>query len=441
MNGKTLLIVDDDKDICDALKVTLENPGYKVLTANTVDDAMDVVARTNVHMVISDLKMEEASGIDLLKSIKRQRNPVPVVLITAYGDVSNAVEAMKNGAVDFIAKPFDPQVIINMVERYSAEDHPADESYCFLTASDSMRRILGLAKKVSASDATVMITGESGTGKEVLSRFIHNHSPRKDGPFIAINCAAIPENMLEATLFGYEKGAYTGAHQSCPGKFELAQGGTILLDEISEMDLSLQAKLLRVLQEREVERLGSRKSISLDVRVLATSNRNMKEVVAAGGFREDLYYRLNVFPLHVPPLRDRKEDILILSSAIIRNNIMQDRDNPYRLSSDAEKLLMKYDWPGNVRELENVIQRALILSSGQLIEDTDIHIEYDNVVTTEDDQSGLNKGMKEHEFKLINETLLEVNGNRKQAAERLGISQRTLRYKLARMRSSGYIAS
>ena len=439
MNGKTLLVVDDDKDICEALKITLETSGYGVLTASTVNDAMEIVSRTAVHMIISDLKMQESSGIDLLNNLKSARVPVPVVLITAYGDVNNAVEAMKCGAVDFISKPFDPQVIINLVERHSAE-YPVDsESFCFLTESVSMRRILGLAKKVSASDATVMITGESGTGKEVLCRYIHNNSPRKTGPFIAINCAAIPENMLEATLFGYEKGAFTGAHQACPGKFEMAQGGTILLDEISEMDLSLQAKLLRVLQEREVERLGSRKSISLDVRVLATSNRNMKEVVSAGSFREDLYYRLNVFPLHIPPLRERKEDILELSSTIIRNNVMRNCENSYRLSPDAGKLLMKHDWPGNVRELENVIQRALILSSGQLIESVDIHIEHDPLLSVNDEQNGLNSDMKEHEYKLINETLNEVKGNRKQAAEKLGISQRTLRYKIARMRSRGYV--
>ena len=439
MTGKTLLIVDDDEDICEALTVTLENAGYSVLTANSVSNAMDVLTRANIHMIISDLKMEELTGIDLIKCMKKEQYPVPVVLITAYGTVNKAVEAMKCGAVDFIAKPFDPQVIINMVERYSIDYQSVDENFCFLTKSEGMRRVIDLARKVSTSDATVMITGESGTGKEVLSRFIHGQSPRKEGPFIAINCAAIPENMLEATLFGYEKGAYTGAYQSSPGKFELAQGGTILLDEISEMDLSLQAKLLRVLQEREVERLGSRKSISLDVRVLATSNRNLKEVVTSGGFREDLYYRLNVFPLHVPPLRDRKDDILILTNTIIKNNAIQGTDRPHRLSLQAEKLLLKYDWPGNVRELENVIQRALILSFGQLIEESDIHIDNDNVVDSHDDLTGLSKDMKEHEYKLINEILLEVDGSRKRAAEKLGISQRTLRYKIARMRSNGYI--
>lgn len=437
MSKKTILIVDDDKDICEALKITLENTGYNVLTAASAKSAIEIVSRVDIHMIVSDLQMDGMCGVELLKKVKNENETIPVVLITAYGTVNKAVEAMKNGATDFIAKPFEPEVIVNMIERYALDSVDQYREFCFSTKDESMKKVLILASKVAVSDATVMITGESGTGKEVLSRYIHNNSPRNAGPFIAINCAAIPENMLEATLFGYEKGAYTGAYQSSPGKFELAQNGTLLLDEVSEMDLALQAKLLRVLQEKEVERLGGKKSIRLDVRVLATSNRNLKEEVANGNFREDLYYRLNVFPLHLPPLRDRREDILFLANSFASNFSATGCEEPI-LTQQAISLLLGYDWPGNVRELENVMQRAMILSTGNVINEEDIHLEYQINNINKDIGAGLSGDMKEHEFRLINETLHEVNGNRKQAAERLGISQRTLRYKLARMRDHGY---
>jgi len=329
-----------------------------------------------------------------------------------------------------------------MIRRYLPDP---DDDPEVVAEDQSTRKLAALAKRVASTDATVMISGDSGAGKEVFAQMIHRHSARAKGPFVAINCAAIPENMLEASLFGYEKGAFTGAYQARAGKFEQSQGGTLLLDEISEMDLGLQAKLLRVLQEREVERLGGREVIPLDVRVLATTNRNMREEVAAGRFREDLFYRLNVFPLHLSPLCQRKADILPLTNRLIRKYSPEGRSIPH-LSKQAQQALLDHSWPGNVRELDNVIQRALILLNGDQIEVEDLCFEFD--VSTASNLSvdaepfsapateGLGDDLKNREFELILDALRD-HGSRKAAAERLGISPRTLRYKLARMREQG----
>jgi two-component system response regulator FlrC len=307
-------------------------------------------------------------------------------------------------------------------------------------------RLLELARRVAASDCTVLISGESGTGKEVLARFIHRQSPRNAKPFIAVNCAAIPENMLEAILFGYERGAFTGAHAAHPGKFEQAQGGTLLLDEVSEMPLGLQAKLLRVLQEREVERLGARGTIALDVRVLATTNRQLRSEVAAGRFREDLYYRLNVFPLMVAPLRERRDDVLPLAMRLLEARC-RPGDRIPALSADAAHALLTYRWPGNVRELDNVMQRSLILCGGPIIEPEHIHFEADeaqeqSAVTERANPErmstpALADSLEMAEQELILEALRSGNGSRQHAAAKLGISPRTLRYKLARLREMG----
>ncbi|MCG7585500.1 sigma-54-dependent Fis family transcriptional regulator, partial [Photobacterium sp. OFAV2-7] len=327
-----------------------------------------------------------------------------------------------------------------------------------IVADEKSLKLLALAEKVTKTDASVMILGPSGSGKEVMSRYIHDHSDRHEGAFIAINCAAIPDNMLEATLFGYEKGAFTGAIQACPGKFEQAQGGTILLDEISEMDLNLQAKLLRVLQEREVERLGSRKSIKLNVRVLATSNRDLKQYVAEGNFREDLYYRLNVFPLVWPALTDRKGDIAPLATYLTERHCVKQGLPVPKISQSALVKLQQYAWPGNVRELDNVIQRALILGDGNNIECEHILLEGLDWLDAQSLQSavelatpsptveplqvppsvdGLGNELREQEFSIILETIRACEGRRKDVAEKLGISPRTLRYKLAKMRDAG----
>jgi two-component system response regulator FlrC len=339
-----------------------------------------------------------------------------------------------------MTKPFEIDQLISNVEETIA---PEASTFGELPSNDSsMKDIVGLAGRVAKSEATVLILGESGTGKEVLSRFIHKNSTRGKQAFVAVNCAAIPENMLEAMLFGYEKGAFTGAYQASPGKFEQAQGGTILLDEISEMNILLQAKLLRVLQEKEVERLGGRKTIPLDVRILATTNRNLREMVNEGTFREDLLYRINVFPITIPPLRERRSDILALAKTMIARHYVGEQSVP-KLSAGAIKQLEKHAWKGNVRELENVIQRALIMTSGSIISENDLIFEMgESMVTSSPDvacavESGLNEGVRAVEDKLILDTLVNSNGSRKNTAERLGISARTLRYKIARMRDAG----
>jgi two-component system, response regulator FlrC len=319
----------------------------------------------------------------------------------------------------------------------TAEAAPRPEAEPVACAASS-RHLLALAQRVAATECTVLIVGESGTGKEVLARYIHRNSPRAAQPFIAVNCAAIPENMLEAMLFGYERGAFTGAHASHTGKFEQAQGGTLLLDEVSEMTLGLQAKLLRVLQEREVERLGGRGPLALDVRVLATTNRRLREEVAAGRFREDLYYRLNVFPLAIGPLRARRDDVLPLAMQLLAARCRPGAPIP-ALSAEAAHLLLTNTWPGNVRELDNLLQRALILVSGPVIRPEHIQFELagDGPPASAGGTSSLASSLDARERDLILDALRAGNGNRREAAESLGISARTLRYKLARLRDAG----
>jgi two-component system response regulator FlrC len=441
MSQAVILVVEDDADLQAALCDTLTLAGYKTLTASDGLAALEILKQQAVDMVITDIQMPQMDGHELLKKIKAQWQDLPVMLMTAYGSIQMAVEAMRDGAVDYLSKPFEAEVLVAMVNQYVGEN---EESVNDMVAEDMRSRELAdLAKRVSNSDATIMLMGESGVGKEVLARYIHNHSQRAGKPFVAINCAAIPENMLEATLFGYEKGAFTGAYKACPGKFELAQGGTLLLDEISEMDAALQAKLLRVLQEREVERLGGQKTTELDVRVLATSNRNMRKEVKEGRFREDLFYRLNVFPIQILPLRERADDILPLCKMLINKHLKLQNSSEIEISKAAREKLLSHRWPGNVRELDNVIQRSLILKQGNVIDAADIQFENisadsDLGVSESDEQSRtLDSEMKDHEYNKILAVLRADNGNRQRAAEKLGISQRTLRYKLARMREMG----
>lgn len=447
MKPATVLIVEDDPGLREALCDTLELAGYTVVAATDGPAALELMERSPIGMVVSDVQMPDMDGYGLLKRIRSRHPDLPVVLMTAYGTVQKAVAAMRCGASDYLTKPFAADVLVDMVNRYL----PAvqDEAAGMVAEDRRSRELLSVANRVARTDATVMIAGESGTGKEVLARHIHDRSQRAKGPFVAINCAAIPENMLEAMLFGYEKGAFTGAYQSHAGKFEQAQGGTLLLDEISEMDLALQAKLLRVLQEREVERLGGRNVISLDVRVIATTNRTLRDEVAAGRFREDLFYRLNVLPLRIAPLRERPRDILPIAQRLIERHCPPGRPVP-TLCPDAEQRLLSHPWPGNVRELENVLQRAIILMSGDCIETADLHFEVCggelSIAATpwngpaqapESGAEGLDRDLRSREQELILEALAAGNGSRKTAAERLGISPRTLRYKLARMREAG----
>ncbi len=446
MSERVILVVEDDPSLREAMSKTLELAGYTVVTANDGRAALDVLADRGIALVLSDVQMKPMDGHVLLRHIKARRPELPVILMTAYGTIEKAVESMHDGAANYLVKPFESVVLTEMVGRYVASEQPP----CEMTAVDERTcQVLELARRVADSDSTVMISGESGVGKEVLARYIHKQSRRAEQPFMAINCAAIPDNMLEATLFGYEKGAFTGAYSASPGKFEQAQGGTLLLDEISEMNLGLQAKLLRVLQEREVERLGGRKVIQLDVRVFATSNRVLREEVAAGRFREDLFYRLNVFPLHLPPLRDRRDDILPLAERLLQRHAQTWGRVIPTLTEQARGRLMRHDWPGNVRELDNVIQRALILQRGDEILEQDLNFEVIESSPVTDsapaapasgghtDTADLGGGLKSHEHKLILDALRAGMGSRKAAAEKLGISQRTLRYKLARMREAG----
>src|ERR1700733_4951633 len=363
-----VLVVEDDAALREALLDTLRAAGLAALSAADAQAALQLLSSEDIGLVISDVHMPGANGYELLTSIKRRRPVLPVILMTAYGTVAQAVAAMRDGATDYIVKPFDAQALIEMARRQLAARFTSNE---LVAVDPESKRLSSLARKIAETDATVLITGESGTGKEVYARFIRDHSARADKPFVAINCAAIPENMLEATLFGYEKGAFTGALGAHAGKFEQAQHGTLLLDEISEMDLGLQAKILRVLQEREVERLGSSRTINLDVRLIATSNRNLPEEAAAGRFRADLYYRLNVMSLRLPPLRERRGDILPLARRAIQT-CARGGQAALSLSPEAELRLLHHDWPGNARELTNIVQRAAWLASGGIIHAADL---------------------------------------------------------------------
>ena len=455
-----VLVVEDDAALREALLDTLRAAGLAALEAADAQAALTLLSSEDIGLVISDVHMPGANGYELLSSIKRMRPYLPVVLMTAYGTVSQAVAAMRDGATDYIVKPFDAQALIAMARRQLAARVTPNE---LIAVDPESKRLVGLARKIAENDATVLITGESGTGKEVYARFIRDNSQRADKPFVAINCAAIPENMLEASLFGHEKGAFTGALASHAGKFEQAQGGTLLLDEISEMDLGLQAKILRVLQEREVERLGSTRTIALDVRVIATSNRDLPEEVRTARFRADLFYRLNVMSLRLPALRERRGDILPLA-----RRAMQACARPgtaaLRLSEAAERKLLAHDWPGNARELNNIVQRAAWLAAGGSIDAADLDTGAAAVThegnpsiagnptmpgnaTTAGEPStagsiaaqdmGLDRDLKDRERELILATLRVTGGNRKLTAERLGISPRTLRHKLQQFKAAG----
>lgn len=438
MKPLPILIVEDDRDLREALCDTLGLAGYEVLSAADGAAALALLEKRKVGLVVSDVQMHPMDGHTLLREIKAVYPYVPVLLMTAYGMIDKAVEAMRAGACTYLTKPFEPDKLLVEVARYMLSAQPANGSE--MVAEDPrMVDLLVLAKKVAATNATVMITGESGCGKEVMARFIHRHSSRADKPFVAVNCAAIPENLLESTLFGYEKGAFTGAAQSHAGKFEQAQGGTLLLDEISEMPLPLQAKLLRVLQEREVERVGGHKVIPLDIRIVATSNRDMNDIVARGNFREDLFYRLNVFPLELPPLRERPLDIVPLARYLLGRLGGSFGRSGVGLSPTVAEQLTRYAWPGNIRELENVIQRAMILSPGDMLEPEHLLLPKSVAMAPQRERpvaSGVTD-MKSLERAHILETLASVGESRKLAAEKLGMSERTLRYKLQQYREEG----
>jgi len=450
MAEANVLIVEDDAALREAIVDTLELADYQCLQADSGESALVELKANTIDLVISDVQMPGIDGLQLLRSMKNQGYEQPVIMMTAFAKVDDAVIAMREGAVDYLSKPFSTEALLKLVQRHLPLQPEPEQS---VVAEDpSSLALLEMAKKVAATDATVMISGPSGTGKEVLARFIHEQSSRCAEPFVAINCAAIPENMLESILFGYEKGAFTGATQASPGKFELAQGGTLLLDEVTEMDINLQAKLLRVLQERQVERLGARKSIHLDVRVIATSNRQLQQAVSDGLLREDLLYRLNVFPLQWRSLRDRPKDIVPIAQALLqRHQTRLGIKGPIEFAENTCSVMEEYEWPGNIRELENVIQRALVLQSGGIIQPADLMLEQASgqsvlpeqvqpettITTAADSNDDLGESMFHQEYRIIKRALQKHNGKRKPVADELGISPRTLRYKLAKIRENG----
>lgn len=459
MSDKNLpiLVVEDDPNLREAISDTLELAGRPVLSAPGGAEALEILAREQVSIVVSDVRMMPMDGITLLKEIRLRHPQLPVVLMTAYADVDRAVEAMRSGACDFLLKPFEPGALLAQVDKYAL---PPPGAVMDVVASDPVSaNLFGIAARVAQTDATVLLTGESGVGKEVVAQFIHRNSARNKGPFVAINCAAIPESLLEATLFGYEKGAFTGAQSAQAGKFEQAQDGTLLLDEVTEMPLALQAKLLRVLQEREVERVGGKKPVSLNIRIVATSNRDMAEAVRKGVFREDLYYRLNVFPILIPALRQRPADIVPLAHHfLVEHGALVGRQG-LNFSPEAEALLRSHAWPGNVRELENVVQRSMILAPGNLIGPEHLGLHALGLIPVAQPSSGGEApvveavvgrdvpssdpykkvdNMRDLEREHILKTMVEVKGSRKAAVERLGISERTLRYKLKQYKEEGY---
>ncbi len=432
-----ILIVDDEQQMRLALGETLRRAGYETSEAASPAEAVELFGGGGYGLVVSDIRMPEMSGIELLSRLKVIDAEVPVLMITAYGTIEDAVEAMKRGAADYLLKPFSPDYLEGVVARVlgaAVEEVPAEGRHAIVTDDPQMKHLKAFLKKAAATDATVLIQAESGTGKELFARYLHACSPRAGREFVAVNCAAVPENLLESELFGYEKGAFTGAASAKQGKFEVADGGTILLDEISEMSNLLQAKLLRVLQEREIDKVGAARPIPVDVRVVASTNTDLGERVRSGAFREDLFYRLNVVPVTIPPLRERTGDVAVLAAHFIRRYA---GGRQLELGPAALEALQAHHWPGNVRELENAIQRAAIVCTGSQIGPEDIFAPYPYPAAGA--AAGVQPGatVREMEQELILATLKRTGGNRTAAAKLLGISLRTLRNKLNEYRQSG----
>jgi DNA-binding NtrC family response regulator len=443
MLEKKVLVVDDESLMRDFLKEALGRSDYSVDSASTGEEALEKIKDKDYDIILSDIRMPNMSGMELLKATKEYLPDAKVVMMTAYGTVENAVEAMKLGAFDYVMKPFSADEIELVLRRAFEHKRLILENrllrselagkYRFeniVGKSPQMQKIFELVEVVADTKATVLITGESGTGKELIATAIHYNSSRKDGPFIRINCAAFPEGLVESELFGHEKGAFTGAIRKSRGRFELADGGTLLLDEVSEISPALQAKLLRVLQEREFERVGSGETIQVDVRIISTSNKNLKEQIEKGKFREDLFYRLNVIPMHIAPLRERKEDIPALAEHFLNKYNLENKRSIEGISQKVYDLFMEYPWPGNVRELENFIERAVVTSKGRILIPSDFpkELAFGKTLTPEAIEVGCS--IYEAEKRLILKTIESQGGNRTKAAEILGISTRTLRNKL-----------
>jgi len=428
MEQKDILIVDDDENMNFALSETLKRKNFTVDSAFSYLEAKEKINFFNYPMIITDVRMPDGNGIKLVSEIKKKNMNTKVIVITAYGKVEDAVIAMKAGAEDYILKPFASEKIIKLVEKYYPNYFNRFSNNIFLTRNQKQQEMLEKIVKAAKTDAPILVRGESGTGKEVIAKLIHNSSNRKEKSYIAVNCAAIPENLLESELFGYEKGAFTGADKFKPGKFELADKGTLVLDEIGDMPLSLQAKILRVLQEKEVDRLGSNKIIPVDIRVVSLTNKRLEELIAKNEFREDLYYRLNVVEIEILPLRERKEDIIYLSEHFVKLYTKEIGKNELKLSKKSQDKLLSHVWYGNVRELQNVIQRAVIFAEGNEIKPEDI--EFKDIKKVESNSNKEIMTVYEMEKDLILRALEKTGGNKTKAAELLGISSRTLRNKL-----------
>jgi len=447
--GADILIVDDEPKMRHILRIILEEAGYSVKEASNGIEALDIISRHRCGVVFTDLKMEGMDGVEVLRKVKKHRPETPVVVLTAFGSIESAVEAMHEGALDYIAKPFEEDKILITAERSLQFYRLAEEnrnlreaiasSFDFsniVTDSPGMLKVLKDAALVSESpQTTVLITGESGTGKELLARTIHYNSARKNGKFVAFNCAAISPGLVESELFGHEKGSFTGADRRKAGKFETANAGTIFLDEIADLSLEAQAKVLRVIQEREFERVGGTDSVSVDIRLIAATNQDLKKSVAKGAFREDLFYRINVFPLHLPPLRERKDDIILLSEFFMKRFGNELGRPEVDLSDDARRLLAQQDWPGNVRELENTIERALILSPRGLVGKEQLSFlsppaERSEKKLSEIDLPSEGIDLEGLERRLVLKALELSGNNQTTAAELLGLTRSKLRSRL-----------
>lgn len=450
--SKRILVVEDEEKLRRVIELQLQTAGFEVLQAATAEDGLRHAP--DADLILTDLRLPGMDGLQLLSAVKAQHSQAPVIVMTAFGTIEKAVEAMKSGAEDFLPKPFSLDHLMAVVEKGLA-NHALREENRQLKAElssrfqfdnligrgEGMREIFVTLDRVAPTRATVLLCGESGVGKDMIARALHHHSPRKDKPFVKINCTSIPENLMESELFGYEKGAFTGANQTKPGKFEQADGGTVFLDEIGDVPGSVQVKLLRILQEREFERLGSNKTHHIDVRVVAATNVDLREALEQGRFREDLYYRLNVLPINVPPLRDRKEDIPFLAEHFVKK-LSKDLGSPVRsISEDAIQRLKQYHWPGNVRELENVIERSMVLASSPVLEAADIRMDAPpkRATVPGGQDAFLPEGMTldGYEQSIIREALKRAEGNKSQAARLLGLTRNALRYRLSQMGLDG----
>lgn len=441
-----ILVVEDEEKLRRVIELQLGSAGFEVDQASTAEEGLRLAERAD--LVLTDLRLPGMNGLELIQAIRRQNAATPVVVITAFGTVENAVEAMKAGAFDFLPKPFSMDHLMTVVGKALEVRALRDENrqlreelgrrYSFeniIGRSPAMQEIYATIERVAPARATVLIAGESGTGKDLIARAIHYHSPRRDRPFVKINCTTIPENLMESELFGYEKGAFTGASTSKPGRFEIADTGTVFLDEIGDVPANIQVKLLRVLQEREFERLGSNKTRQIDVRVIAATNADLRAALEHGEFREDLYYRLNVVPINVPPLRERKEDIPALAEHFVRKYAAELGSRVTGISEEALRVLRQHHWPGNVRELENVIERSLVLCTGEVLEAADIKLDATGRNSGSSEELFLPDGvtLQEHEQDLIRKALEKAKGNKSQAARLLGLSRNALRYRLSQM--------